>query len=94
MVPDPRAPLRTDRLRPLNLPQPVNVVLDKLDLPSAIEENGTRKTVDAIIDTWRIDDEWWREPIARRYVEVVLNDGGHVVLYEDLTNHTWFLQMP
>ncbi len=94
MVPHPRAPLRADRLRPLNLPQPVKVVLDKLDLPSAIEENGIRKTVDAIIDTWRIDDEWWREPIARRYVEVVLNDGGHVVLYEDLTNHAWFLQMP
>jgi hypothetical protein len=50
--------------------------------------------VDTVLETWRIDDEWWRTPIARRYVEVVLEDGAHVVLFEDLTTGAWFAQKP
>jgi hypothetical protein len=50
--------------------------------------------VEAIVDEWRIDDEWWRTPIHRRYVEVVLEGGAHVVLFEDLTTGEWFLQKP
>ncbi len=52
------------------------------------------KKVESIIDTWRIDDEWWRALISRRYVEVVLEGGGHVVLFENLVTGSWFLQMP
>ncbi|NIM51836.1 MAG: hypothetical protein GTN62_12790 [Gemmatimonadales bacterium] len=57
-------------------------------------EVGRRRRVEEIIETWRIDDEWWREPITRRYVEVVLEGGGHVVLFEDLVTGQWFVQMP
>jgi len=52
------------------------------------------RRIDEIIETWRIDDEWWRTPISRRYVEVVLEGGGHVVLFEDLTIGQWFMQRP
>ncbi len=55
---------------------------------------GVRRKVEEIIEVWRIDDEWWRAPISRRYVEVVLEGGGHVVLFEDLATGSWFLQMP
>jgi hypothetical protein len=51
-------------------------------------------TVESILETWHVDDEWWREPISRRYVEVILEGGKHVVLYEDLTTGDWFMQMP
>lgn len=54
---------------------------------------GWRK-VEEVLEIWRIDDEWWRRPISRRYVEVVLNGGGHVVLFEDLVTGHWFCQMP
>lgn len=58
------------------------------------EEQYERCTsVEAVIETWRVDDEWWREPISRRYVEVVLEGGRHVVLYEDLLTGNWFMQM-
>jgi hypothetical protein len=50
--------------------------------------------VEEILEIWRIDDEWWRRPISRRYVEVVLEGGGHVVLFEDLETGDWFCQMP
>ena len=52
------------------------------------------KPVESIIEIWHVDDEWWREPISRRCVEVILEGGKHVVLYEDLTTNDWFMQRP
>ena len=43
-------------------------------------------------EIWRVDDEWWRQPISRRYIEVILNGGRHVVLYQDLNTGEWFEQ--
>jgi len=99
MVPSSRTPLRPDRLRALNLPSAVEVALDAWGQPiwvrqtEADEGNGVR-SVDDIVETWIVQDEWWRTPIHRRYVEVVLEGGAHVVLFEDLTTGEWFMQQP
>ena len=61
---------------------------------AASESDAAERTVESILETWHIDDEWWREPISRRYVEVILEGGKHVVLYEDLNTGDWFMQMP
>ena len=53
-----------------------------------------RRPVEAVGEVWRIEDEWWRVPIVRRYVEVILEGGGRVVLLEDLVTGEWFEQMP
>jgi hypothetical protein len=58
------------------------------------EEGGGTRRVEAVVDEWRIDDEWWRTPIHRRYVEVVLEGGAHVVLFEDVMTGEWYLQKP
>ena len=52
----------------------------------------TPGSVDAIGEIWRVDDEWWRQPISRRYIEVILSGGRHVVLYQDLSTGEWFEQ--
>jgi hypothetical protein len=57
-------------------------------------QNSRSFAIEAIIETWHVNDEWWREPIERRYVEVILEGGKHVVLYEDLSSNDWFMQMP
>jgi hypothetical protein len=62
------------------------------DVPVTITIDGKTKRVDAVRETWRIDDEWWRDQIARRYVDLILEGGAHVVLYEDLLAGKWFLQ--
>ena len=54
--------------------------------------SSSSRGVAAVGETWRVDDEWWRVPIARHYVEVVLEGGKHVMLFEDLTTHDWFIQ--
>ena len=92
MVTNTGAPIRSHRLRPLNLPRPIGVELNKDDLPVTIVFAGKRRQVEEIGEIWRIDDEWWRDQIARRYVEVMLVGGGHVVVYEDLIGGGWFMQ--
>jgi len=52
------------------------------------------RRVEAVVEEWVVQDEWWRSPIHRRYVEVVLEGGGHVVLFEDLNTGEWFMQRP
>jgi len=51
-------------------------------------------TVETIRETWRVDDEWWRAPIVRRYYEVVVEGGGRMILFEDLVTREWFVQRP
>jgi hypothetical protein len=88
---------RSDRLRALNVPRAIAVELDDAGLPVRIREGGTGKgegwrAVEGIGDTWRLDDEWWRRPIARRYVELILEQGGRMVVYEDLMTGEWYAQ--
>jgi hypothetical protein len=59
-----------------------------------VVESDDSTRVEAVVEEWRIDDEWWRTPIHRRYFEVVLEGGAHVVLFEDLVSGEWFLQRP
>jgi hypothetical protein len=84
-----------DRLRALNVQQRVEVVLDERGIPSIVKRTaGNEKRIESVGEIWRIDDEWWRMPIVRRYVEVILEGGGRLVLFEDLMTGEWFAQMP
>ena len=94
MVTPARAPVRVDRLRALNVPRATAVETSADGRPVTIGTGADTQRVDTVLETWRIDDEWWRQPIARRYVEVVLDTGAHVILFEDLTTGTWFAQQP
>ena len=87
---------KTDRLRALNAPHRVEVELDTNGLPIGMRDAGCelRRSVEAVGEVWRIDDEWWRVPINRRYVEVILEGGKRVVLFEDLTTGMWWIQKP
>ncbi len=62
--------------------------------PPAPTAGRDRYEVEAIGEVWRVDDEWWRQPISRRYFDVVLQGGKHVVVFEDLTTNQWWMQQP
>jgi hypothetical protein len=54
---------------------------------------GRRLAVEAVQETWRIDDEWWRQrPVSRVYYQLGLVDGRMVVVYEDVTQGRWYVQ--
>src|SRR2546425_607226 len=81
MVPSARTPLRTDRLRAVNEPRAVTVELNESGRMTVGRPDGqTVGQVEAILESWRIDDEWWRQQIARAYMEVMLSDGSHLIL--------------
>ena len=55
--------------------------------------SGRRLAVEAVIETWRIDDEWWRQrPVSRRYWRVLLEDGRVVDVYQAPGSARWFKQ--
>jgi hypothetical protein len=79
----------TDKLRSLNVPERIQV-----ELENGRPKKVRRATVEAVLECWRIDDEWWRQPISRRCYEVVLESGRRVVLFEDLLTGEWWVQKP
>jgi hypothetical protein len=90
MVAHSRTSSRSSGLRPLNTPRPIQVLTGD-GLPIALSDGGQRRRIQ-IEDSWQIDDEWWRDPINRRYYRVRLDDGSIRTLYEDRECHQWFAQ--
>jgi hypothetical protein len=60
--------------------------------PVTLLDRGRRLGIARIQDSWRIDDEWWRDPIRRRYYQVILDDGSFRTLYHDLVTDCWYTQ--
>jgi hypothetical protein len=86
-------------LRPLAAPIVVRVQTDGRGRPLAVvmpdprgrRRMGEPRLIEVILESWRIDDEWWRRPISRLYHEVVLETGGTLVLYRDLVGGGWYV---
>ena len=45
-----------------------------------------------VVDEWLVEDEWWRTPVARRYLQLVLADGRLLTLFEDRITADWYAQ--
>ncbi len=83
---------RESRFLPLNQPAPLAVEATARGAPVAVLWRGVYKRVAAIHDTWRVDDEWWRDEIARRYFVAELEGGRRLTLYHDLPKDLWYGQ--
>jgi len=69
------------------------VEADAAGRPLALVEGRARLAVTAVLDRWRIDDEWWRErPVSRMYYRLLLVDGRMVTVYRDLVDGRWARQ--
>jgi hypothetical protein len=87
-------PQRSD-LRPLNAPSPLEVQADDQGHIVSLWRHGrlTPRTIAAVQDQWRIDDEWWREhAVSRAYYVLLLDDGTRLTIYHDLLSNLWFEQ--
>ena len=92
MVEDPRAKTNPGPIRPLGLPQPLDVRAEPTGRPIAVRI-GRRWLAAQVLDRWRIDDEWWRrEPLSRAYFAVLLSNGHQLTLFQDLVTSRWFRQ--
>lgn len=51
------------------------------------------RTVDAVRESWLIEDRWWTtEPLRRRYWEVVTVDGRNQIVFRDVLSGRWWQQ--
>lgn len=81
------------RLKALNRPHRITIEADEAGEPIAVQISGRRLAVRSIVETWRIDDEWWREKlVSRLYRRVALEDGRVVDLYQALASGRWYRQ--
>ncbi len=93
MVAPAGAETRADRVRCLNLPRPVQVTVDaQSEVPVALVQRNRRRAIECVQDSWDVDDEWWRDPISRYYIRVILRDGAIRTLFHDRIADRWFAQ--
>jgi CO dehydrogenase/acetyl-CoA synthase delta subunit len=51
------------------------------------------RVVDAVRESWLVEDRWWAPaPLRRRYWEVVTTCGRDLVVFRDLESKQWFAQ--
>jgi hypothetical protein len=51
------------------------------------------RRVEAIRESWLIEDRWWTaNPLRRRYWEIVTADGRNLVAFRDLERNRWYTQ--
>jgi len=80
-------------LTPLNRPRRIIIETHDSGAPAAVRLGNGRFAVESVVESWRIDDEWWREKtISRLYRRVLLEDGRVVDVYEDLVSGKWWRQ--
>lgn len=92
MVENPRTAGGAGGLRLLNQPRPSVVEANAYGEPTSVVAQGRFVKVRTIHDQWRIDDEWWRDEISRRYFALELENGRRITVYHDVVSESWFAQ--
>ena len=75
--------------KPLNAPVPISVNENQSGRPLTV----AGQKVASIEDSWRIDDEWWRQArIERMYWSVTLESGRGMTIFRDGVEKKWYKQ--
>jgi hypothetical protein len=45
-----------------------------------------------VLNSWRIDDEWWRKPVSRLYYSLEFTSGSRYTVFQDLITGQWYRQ--
>jgi hypothetical protein len=72
--------------------QPIAVDADALWTPLVFTWDGVQHPVQAILDRWRVDEEWWRGRIWREYFQLTTRTGLLIELFHDLMSREWYIQ--
>jgi hypothetical protein len=82
-------PIASRGPRRLAKPKAVRVKADDTGRPLKID----KREVDAVRESWLVEDRWWTDaPLRRRYWEVVTGDGRDLVVFRDLIEGRWYVQ--
>ena len=75
--------------RRLATPRPVRVRAAEGGRPEEVAGHA----VEAVRESWLVEDRWWTDrPLRRRYWEVVTADGRNLVVFRELAGGRWYAQ--
>ncbi len=75
--------------RRLSTPRPATVRAREDGRPLLVDG----REIDAVRESWLVEDRWWTErPLRRRYWEVVTTCGRDEVVFHDLVSGRWWRQ--
>jgi hypothetical protein len=72
-------------------PEAIEVIAPK-GAPKAVKFRDKLLQVKETLKAWRIDDEWWREPISRFYYLLEFTSGKRFTVFQDLITGRWYRQ--
>jgi hypothetical protein len=76
---------------PRRLNVPTRIAVRAGDDGRPVEVDG--RQVDAVRESWLVEDRWWTEkPLRRHYWEVVTANGRDEVVFCDLRTGRWWRQ--
>ena len=82
-------PPRSRGPRRLATPRPVEVRSGSGGRPEQVSGRG----VEAVRESWVVEDRWWSDtPVRRRYWEVVTDDGRNLIVFKELIARRWYAQ--
>ena len=70
----------------------VQVDTDADGVPVRLRMEGTDHGELGICNRWRVDDGWWRDPVARACFKVVTRSGLLCTIFLDEIRGTWHLE--
>jgi hypothetical protein len=76
--------------RLLSPPAVVEVTLSADGTPSFITGEFS-SSLDPIA-RWKVETEWWNQPVIREYWKALLNNSLLCELYHDLSSDEWFVE--
>lgn len=72
--------------------QPVPVTCGANGHPVTLRWRGRAWRIEAVLNHWRADTQWWDTPVQRDYYKVALEGGGMLLLVHDHTAAAWFVR--
>ncbi len=76
----------------LDKPQRLNHVITSAEgKPISFVRHARRERVAQVYKRWRVDEDWWRQEIAREYFTIETYNGLLGDIFHDLTGDQWYL---
>jgi hypothetical protein len=70
----------------------IDVETDAAGCPVRFTWRGEAHPIVRVVNTWRVDTEWWTFRIWREHFKVATETGYLLILYHDLLDDGWYLQ--
>ncbi|MDO8688679.1 MAG: hypothetical protein Q7R39_01465 [Dehalococcoidia bacterium] len=67
------------------------VLINAEGAPASFVRRARRERVIDVYKRWRVNEDWWRQEIAREYFTVETSSGLVGVIFHDLVADCWYL---